>query len=388
MTTVLPSDLTPSQFIEKHWQKKPLLIRQAIPGFKGFVSIDDLARWSTRDDVMARLVTTPKAGRGPVKPVLEHGPFDQLDVKRLGPGPWSLLVQGIESLHPGGWELLSKFDFLPRTRIDDLMVSYATEGGGVGPHVDKYDVFLLQGPGRRRWRIAEGGNKQLDPDAELPTLKRFVAEQEWVLETGDMLYLPPNVAHEGVAVDGPCYTYSIGAVAPTHESLLQNFLVFKSQLVDATIDMEAMYEDPDLTLAADPFALDDAMVGKVHALLAERLRFDEAEVARYLGRLLTGPKPQVEFKPPRKELNAVDVANRIRNHGALRLALPSRGLVRGAQVFMNGEVSELEGESLKAASTLLRTRQLALPFRAPSEAFVEAVVAWHNFGFVTFDGAR
>ncbi len=393
MTTLL-GGLTPSTFLADHWQKKPLLIRQAMPGFTGFVSREDLARWARRDDVLSRLVTTPFvaggfAGKKPVKPSLEHGPFEKLDLNRLGPGPWSLLVQGIECLHPAGWALLSQFDFLPRTRLDDVMVSYASEGGGVGPHVDKYDVFLLQGQGRRRWRIAEGGNKQLDDDAELPTLKRFVAEQEWVLEPGDMLYLPPGVAHEGVAVDGPCMTWSIGAVAPTHESLLQNYLVFKSQSVDATIDMEAMYEDPGLQVPKDPFALDDGMLNAVNALLQERLRIDPVEVAEYLGRLLTGPKPHIEFPEARKQLTDTDVGNRLRNHGLLRLALPSRGLVRGSTVFINGEVSEVPvAGDLELVSTLLRTRQLQLPQQKATIGLCDVIAAWHNQGFVSFDVGR
>lgn len=389
MTTSHPllGGLSPSTFLRDHWQKKPLLIRQAIPGFTGFVSKEDLARWARRDDVMSRLVTTPRGRNGAGKPELDHGPFDDLDLNRL-PAPWSLLVQGIENLHPGGWELLAQFDFLPRTRLDDVMVSYASVGGGVGPHVDKYDVFLLQGTGRRRWRIAEGGNKQLDADSELPTLKKFVAEQEWVLEPGDMLYLPPGVAHEGVAVDGPCMTWSIGAVAPTHESLLQNYLVFKSQSVDATIDMEAMYEDKDLAVPVDNVAIDDVMFHRVNDLLQERLKVDPVEVQTYLGRLLTGPKPHIEFKLPKKELSDVDVNNRLRNFGALKLALPTRGLVRGTQVFVNGEFTHLDGKDLDTAKKLLRDRQLALPFKDAGEAFVDAVVTWHNQGFVVFEAGN
>ena len=248
--------------------------------------------------------------------------------------------------------------------------------------------LLLQGLGRRRWRIAEGGNKQLDPDSELPTLRKFVAEQDWVLEPGDMLYLPPGVAHEGVAVDGPCMTWSIGAVAPTHESLLQNYLVFKSQSVDATIDMEAMYEDKDLAVPADNIAIDDAMFNRVNDLLQERLRIDPVEVQTYLGRLLTGPKPHIEFALPKRELTDVDVGNRLRNFGSLRLALPTRGLARGTQVFVNGEFTILEGADLDAAKKLLRDRVLTLPFKDAGDAFVDAVVTWYAEGFVTFETGK
>jgi 50S ribosomal protein L16 3-hydroxylase len=236
MTSVL-GGLQPDAFLQTYWQKKPLVVRQAVPGFTGFVSVDDLFAFAAKDNVAARLVTVGKGG----KRALRSGPFKRGVHSTLGAVPWTLLVQGLESLHDDGWPLLRRFDgVVPRARLDDLMVSYATEGAGVGPHTDRYDVFLLQGAGKRRWRLQSKGDLSLDDDADVPTVRRFVPEEEHVLEPGDMLYLPPGVAHDGTAVAGPCFTYSIGAIAPSIEGLLQNFLGFLSQRVDDTADLAAM----------------------------------------------------------------------------------------------------------------------------------------------------
>jgi 50S ribosomal protein L16 3-hydroxylase len=369
----LLGDLAPSTFLARHWQKKPLLIRQAIPQFAGFVDVADLVRFAHKDDVISRLVTAPRGK----KPALRHGPFKHLDVKTLS-GPWSLLVQGVEALHPGGWDLLSRFDFLPRARLDDLMISHATTGGGVGPHVDKYDVFLLQGPGRRRWRIAEGGNHVLDAKAALPTLQQFVPEQEWVLDPGDMLYLPPGVAHEGVAVDGPCFTYSIGAVAPSHEALVQNYLAYKSQTLAGVLDVDAMLEDPTLQVPADPHVVHSAMTSDVKTLLERHLRIDTDDVAQFLGRLLTGPKPNVAWKLPKKKATRSDVERA----AAVHFTLPTRALVHNETVFVNGEMHRFtHATDADVVRALIRARSVVLP-KSRSAALVDAIAGWVNAGFV------
>jgi 50S ribosomal protein L16 3-hydroxylase len=323
MTTLL-GGMTPQAFLDAHWQKKALLVRQAIPEFQGLVSRDELFALAQREDVMSRLVTLKK-GRLKLVP----GPVT-MTPSQLGVGPWSILVQGIEALVPAGQALLARFEaIVPRARLDDLMVSWATEGGGVGPHTDRYDVFLLQGPGRRRWQLS---TRTFAPDdkAELPTLKGFVPEVEYVLDPGDMLYLPPGVAHHGVAVDGPCFTYSIGAVAPTVEGLLQNFLGYLSQKIEADVDMSAMYDDPDLQAPAAGAAhvISDAMVARVTRIL-DQVRFGAADVDEFLGRLLTGPKPTVEFDELPRAPTIDDVRKQLLRPGILRLTLPSRGLVRG-----------------------------------------------------------
>ena len=211
--------LSPAQFMRRHWQKKPLLVRQAIASFKPLLSANELFALAAREDVESRLILQ-EAGRSPRSAVrwnLRHGPFKRRSLPPLKQPGWTLLVQGVDLHHAGAHELLQRFRFLPDARLDDLMISVASEGGGVGPHFDSYDVFLLQASGSRRWRISAQTDLSLKEGVPLKILQRFSAQQEFVLHPGDLLYLPPRYAHDGVAVDaqqGTCMTYSIGFRAP------------------------------------------------------------------------------------------------------------------------------------------------------------------------------
>jgi 50S ribosomal protein L16 3-hydroxylase len=242
MTAIL-GGMSPANFLRDYWQKRPLLVRQALPGFSGIVDRDTLLSLALRHDATSRLVIEHPRRRSRWE--RHDGPFDELDAAQLPPTHWTVLVHGVESLLPGGWELLRAFSFIPAARIDDLMVSYAAPGGSVGPHEDLYDVFLLQGPGRRRWQVSTRGDHATDPDAAIKVLKSFVPEDDQVLEPGDMLYLPPGVAHLGVA-EGPCFTYSIGFLAPTHAELVQSFLGYLGE----ALRPDGIYQDPDLAPAA------------------------------------------------------------------------------------------------------------------------------------------
>ena len=210
--------LSPAAFLRAHWQKRPLLVRQAVPGFRGIVSRDAFLALATRDDARSRLVIHHPRRSAARRWERHDGPFAALEADMLPARAWTLLVNSVESLIPGGWEILRRFSFLPAARIDDLMISYAADGGSVGPHDDLYDVFLLQGPGRRRWQVSRQRDRAPDPDAAIKVLRSFVPEDEWVLEPGDMLYLPPGVAHHGVA-EGPCFTYSIGFLAASESTV-------------------------------------------------------------------------------------------------------------------------------------------------------------------------
>src|SRR3954454_8291601 len=246
--------MTPATFLREHWQKRPLLVRQAIPGFRGIVSRDALLALATRDDARSRLVIHHPR-RAPARRWERHdGPFGALEADMLPARGWTLLVNSVETLIQGGWDILRRFSFLPAARVDDLMVSYAAPGGSVGPHDDRYDVFLLQGPGRRRWQVSRGGDRAAGPHAAIKVLRSFVPEDEWLLEPGDMLYLPPGVAHFGVA-EGPCFTYSIGFLAPSHGELLQNFLEYLGAARGAQAAPDARYHDPDLAPTTRPFQL-------------------------------------------------------------------------------------------------------------------------------------
>lgn len=408
----LLGDLSVERFLTEHWQKKPLLVRQAIPGFTGFLTPTDLARLANRDDVAARIVkdTGPKAAvstsasagtaagnsggtsAGARRWQLDEAGLGRIDVARVPADRWTLLVQGIEQHFDAGWDLLQKFNFIPTARVDDLMVSWARPGGSVGPHFDLYDVFLLQGSGRRRWQISDSRDLEVHEDADTRVLKRFTPTEEWVLEPGDMLYLPPNVGHFGVAVagdgdgdgkgkgtgkDDECMTWSIGFSQPTHEQLVHNFLAYLGQ--EAT--PEGLVEDPDLATQQHPAELTDAAVARVERALDE-LRWDRERVARFTGRLLTGPKEGVEFTAPNKPLSPEAFATRLRGteaerakglkSGRLMLVRKSRMLFRdtaaGPRLFINGEEHLLAPTWRAPLATLADIRSVPLPLPADVDA--------------------
>jgi len=383
--------LSPAAFLRAHWQKRPLLVRQAIPGFRGIVSRDAFLALATRDDARSRLVVhRPRAA--PARRWERHdGPFGALEAEMLPARGWTLLVNGVESLIPGGWEILRRFSFLPAARIDDLMVSYAADGGSVGPHDDLYDVFLLQGPGRRRWQVSRQRDRAVDPDAAVKVLRSFVPEDEWVLDAGDMLYLPPGVAHHGVA-EGPCFTYSIGFLAAGHADLYRNFFSYLGELLGANVDPEAMYRDPDLTsAAAAPHEIGDAMVARVAAVVGTA-RWSAADVGDFLGRFLTRPKPQVRFAAPARpqliDRAAFDrrVLARSKRAGRLALALPSRGLHRRGRLYLNGEGHTPRRAALPSLRTLLAERALPLPLPRAlrDDATLALLATWYAAGYLRF----
>ncbi|MDB4970240.1 MAG: cupin protein [Myxococcales bacterium] len=369
--------LSPATFLRRHWQKRPLLVRQALPQFAGLIDRDAMFALATRGDAISRLIIQHPRRRQRWE--RHDGPFGGLDAGMLPPSHWTLLIHGLESLVPGGWELLREFSFIPAARIDDLMVSYAADGGSVGPHDDRYDVFLLQGPGKRRWQVSTRGDHAVAEDQAIKVLKNFVAEDEWLLEPGDMLYLPPGVAHHGVA-EGPCLTYSIGFLAPTHEALIQNFLGYLGEVLAPAIDPDAIYADPDLKPPADPLAVPDAMVRQVSKVL-RAIRWDEAVLSDFIGRFLTGPKPHVIFSPPSRPLNEERFARRLRGHGRVALALPSRGLLRGGQLFFNGEAHRARPATLRHFEKLLIERSMALPLSL-DERTLALLHGWYLRGYL------
>lgn len=230
--------LSTEEFLETYWQKKPCLIRQAIPDFEPLLDGDDLAGLACEEMAESRLL------RGTFEAAdwrLEHGPFKESDFAALPDENWTLLVNDVEKHYAPLQALMQQFSFIPDWRLDDLMISFAASGGSVGPHVDQYDVFLLQAEGRRRWQIARSFETDLLEDCPLSILKRFSPEQEWVLEAGDMLYLPPNVAHHGIALE-PCMTWSIGCRAPSGADLLQAW----GEWLALEADEGGRYTDPGL----------------------------------------------------------------------------------------------------------------------------------------------
>jgi 50S ribosomal protein L16 3-hydroxylase len=379
MAASLLGGVSAATFMRDYWQKRPLLVRQAIPGFGGIVDRDELLGLATRADATSRLVIEHPRRRSRWE--RHDGPFGGLDLSMLPASRWTLLVHGVESLVPGGWELLGRFGFIPAARVDDLMVSYAADGGGVGPHDDRYDVFLLQGQGRRRWRIMHGGDRSVDERAAIRVLARFATDEEWLLEPGDMLYLPPGVAHWGVA-EGPCFTYSIGFLSPSHTTLVESFLGYLWHAIGPTLDPDALLRDTLRAPAPKPLALPDGMLAEV-ARVVGPVRWDARTVEDFFGRFLTSPR-RVAFAPPARAIAGDAFARRLRGRGRLTLALPSRGLVRGRRIYFNGESYVADRATLKLFEELVTARVLTLPCSADAR-LVARLYAWYVAGWLIVD---
>ena len=321
----LLNNLTPSQFLTEYWQKKPLLIRQAIPNFEGLLTPNELAGLACEEDVQSRIVQNIDQSWQ-----LQHGPFDEDDLTSLPEKDWTLLVQSVNLHMPEAAGLLSQFNFIPHARLDDLMVSYAPTGGSVGPHMDSYDVFLLQGSGTRRWKLNAQPDLTLVKDVPLRILEKFEAEQEWVLDPGDMLYLPPNIAHHGVSEDDACMTYSIGFRVPKTQELIHAFL----EHLQDTVQAEGLYEDADLSLQPHPAEISDAMIKKVEAML-QKITWKKSTVSDFLGRYLSEPKPDVIYEPS-ENITTIDFANQL-SKKPLLLDLKSQLLFHQDHFYINGE---------------------------------------------------
>lgn len=286
MTSDIPlqilGGISAREFLRDYWQKKPLLIRQAIPSFESPISPDELAGLSLEDEVESRLVI--EHGETPWE--LRRGPFGDDTYQNLPERDWTLLVQAVDQLVPEVAELIEHFRFLPNWRIDDVMISFAAPGGGVGPHFDNYDVFLLQAHGQRRWRIGQvcDGDSPILPHPDLRILSEFHGTDEWVLEPGDMLYLPPKLAHFGTAEDA-CMTYSLGFRAPSAAEVLTHFTDFLAQFLPD----EERYSDADLTPADDPYQIQSDALDRLRAMLTEHMG-DERLLLTWFGQFMTEPR--------------------------------------------------------------------------------------------------
>ena len=307
--------LTAREFLRDYWQKKPLLIRQAIPDFESPLSPDELAGLSLEEEIESRLVI--EHGEQPWE--LRRGPFAEDTFQNLPERDWTLLVQAVDQFIPEVAELQEQFSFLPSWRIDDVMISFAAPGGGVGPHFDNYDVFLLQGHGQRRWRIGQmcDGESPLLAHPELRILAEFEQQDEWVLQPGDMLYLPPRLAHYGTAEDD-CMTYSIGFRAPSTAEVLTHYTDFIAQFLPD----EERYSDADITPASDPQQIQADAVQRLRTLLTEQLN-DDRLLLSWFGQFMTEPRyPERVSGDPIEETELLDALNQ----GALLVRNPSARL--------------------------------------------------------------
>ena len=324
--------LSPRAFLRRYWQKRPLFVPQALPGFGGVIDKRALAALAARDDVESRMVERRGTHRD-----TRHGPFEKVT---LGKARSTLLVSGVNLHLAAADALLRRFAFVPQARLDDVMVSYATPGGGVGPHVDSYDVFLLQGPGRRRWRVVQ---------------------KEYIAHPGDLLYLPPGIEHDGVALE-ECYTYSIGFRAPRGAELGAAFLdwLHERGLPDAA------YRDPRLAPASRPARIPREMLQFSEKVLA-RIRWSRGDVIDFLGRYLSSPKPHVVFRPGA-------------GRGAtVRLDPKTSLLYYGERFFVNGEALSVRHPRL--LRELADRRRADRAFLAPLAGLI---AEWQRAGYMHY----
>ena len=362
MQETLLGGLSPRAFLRRHWQKRPLLVRGALPGFAGVVDARALFALALRNDADARMVRRVK-GRWEVR----EGPLPRAALARAGARDWTLLVNGVDRHSAAAARLLRRFAFVSEARLDDLMVSYAVPGGGVGPHVDSYDVFLIQARGRRRWRLARPRPFRLVPGAPLKLIADFRAEEELVLEPGDLLYLPPGWGHDGVALD-ECLTCSVGMRAPQADELAAAFLDYLHERGLPAAD----YRDPGLAPARHPARIDAGLLAHARRQLA-RIRWSGGEIEDFLGRHLSAPRASTVFAsrraPPPGRLARSTVV----------LDPGSRMLYRGGRVFLNGE-SWKPAPAARRALAALADRRCA-PGRALARAGLRGLIyEWYCAG--------
>lgn len=353
--------------MRRHWHKQPLLVRQAIAGAAASLSRAAMFALAARDDVESRLIRRDAEGAWHLRP----GPLPRRALPALDRPGWTLLVQGVDLHLDAAHELLAHFGFIPAARLDDVMLSYASDGGGVGPHVDSYDVFLLQLRGRRRWRIGRPGAVHLRDDVPLKMLADFTAEQEWLLEPGDMLYLPPGWAHEGVAVGGDCMTASIGFRAPQADELAQALLARLADGLEAR-EHAPRYRDAGQPATATPGAVPLALQGFARRALARALA-DPTAIERSLGEWLTEPKAAVWFEAGAAHNGA---------HG-VQLDRRSRMAYDDHHVFINGESLRASGRDARLMRALADRRRLdAASLRGASPAARAVIAEWLASGWL------
>ena len=370
----LLGDISPETFLKEYWHKKPLLIRGAIPAFEGLLTPNELAGLACEDDVQSRIVSFDKN-----QWQCEQGPFSEKRFAKLPVRDWTLLVQSVNHHMQEASDLLQQFNFIPQARLDDLMVSYAPDGGGVGPHFDSYDVFLLQGLGHRLWRISDQSDLSLIEGAPLRILKNFDTKQEWLLSAGDMLYLPPHLAHWGIAV-GDCMTYSIGFRAPSAQELASEFLNYLQE----HRTFEGRYVDPDLKMQDHSAEIGADMVKKVGDMIAP-LRWNDGDIAQFLGEYLSEPKSHVVFDSP----NIMDEASFVQKvvKKGIKLDLKSQLLCSAKSFYLNGEKVEenFAEDEFALLLKLADCRQLeALGSHNISLKIQKLLHSWYLVGYLVF----
>ena len=351
-------DLSPQDFLENYWQQQPLVVRQAFPGIESPISADELAGLSCEPDVNARIVIE-KGGKHPWQTL--YGPMDEAMFQKLPATHWSLLVNDVEKHLPELVWIVDRFRFIPEWCVDDLMISYAPEGGSVGPHLDQYDVFILQAQGHRRWQVH---NRTVAEDnqvagTDMRIQKEFAAEQEWLLAPGDLIYIPPGVSHYGVAMD-ECLSFSIGFRAASHAEMLQDFVEYISRDLPAA----AIFRDPGLTVQQHANEITAATINTVREILKDYLRADHPELPRWFGRFISDVKTDIT---PEAGQAVADFSHLVATHRVLARHPASRYVFsrRGSRalLFIDGDDFEV---SAGFAEALCAHREVAVQSLAGS----------------------
>lgn len=370
-----PLGMSPAQFLRDYWQKRPLLIRQAFPDFVSPIEPNDLAGLAMEETSLSRLIIHDE-GRDRWK--VKTGPLTEKDFASTPDKNWTLLVQDVDKWDADVAALLEDFRFLPSWRMDDIMISYAEPGGGVGAHVDQYDVFLLQGLGQRHWAIDTNPDAPRDfrLDVELKQLQVFEPDHEWLLEPGDMLYLPPGVPHDGVAFGGPCLTFSLGMRAPSQAELTGDLADYLAE----RLPDELRYSDPDLAPAKSAGEIDRAALARLKQALPFAAALDEATLTDWFGRFITRYRSAQQPVPPEKELAEAALRKQL-DGGAALLRHPWARMAwarvkRGAALFVNGQVYPT---SVELAERLCAQREIT-PGKSVSATELNLLLALVNDG--------
>jgi len=337
-------------FLKKYWQKKPLLIRDAIKNFKSPITEKDLFRIAQNENAISRLIEF-KRGIWQVK----YGPFKKLDLPKKINTPWTILVQNMNHHLPFAESFLNLFKFIPYARLDDLMVSFATKKGSVGPHFDSYDVFLFQAKGEREWKISEQKKFSLDKKSAIKIITNFKVKNTWVLKPGDLLYLPPNVGHWGVSQSDDCLTYSIGFRAPGTFEIQSKFLDFiQDNLITNKNDL---YRDPNLNLQKNPAEINSNMIKKIQRIV-NQLRWNTNSINNFIGQLLTEPIEGAVFQTSKSMTVEVFIKDLVKK--PLKLNPKTRMLFIKNNFYINGELIEADKKSIMYLKQLANDREISI----------------------------
>ena len=372
MPPPFPGDIPVETFLRDYWQKKPLLIRDAFPGLTGPLTPDELAGLACEDDANSRIVFEEhQQGHWHVL----HGPLDEDDFSDLPEKNWTLLVTDVEKHVPGARSLIDRFRFIPDWRIDDLMISYAPEGGSVGPHTDAYDVFLIQTQGQRRWMLNTDFDTTCIDGTELRILRHFTAADDWTLNPGDMLYLPPNIAHYGIALND-CMTCSVGFRAPSISNMVSEY----AEYLATGIDQALRYEDPDLASQQHPAQISTEVLKRIRSMIRDQLCVQDDSLLQWFGEFSSESRSGVHTCPPDQLCSAYgELVSMLNNNSIIEQSPASKFLFasnnEAALLFVDGSSYTT---SLAFARRLTDSREVAaqslmeiVDGQADQQAFLE-----------------